>query len=49
MLRSDPLSRLALLTLPEDSLAILPILQEQSELDLAQDNFPQCVLTVVIV
>ncbi|BEI92713.1 uncharacterized protein CcaverHIS019_0503410 [Cutaneotrichosporon cavernicola] len=38
MLRSDPLSRLAILTMPEDSLAILPILQEQSELDPLQDN-----------
>lgn len=37
-LRTDPLSRLAILTLPEDSLAILPLLQEQSDLDL-QDNF----------
>jgi cleavage and polyadenylation specificity factor subunit 1 len=33
LLRSDPLSRLAILTLPEDTLAILPLLQEQSELD----------------
>ncbi|EIW66021.1 hypothetical protein TREMEDRAFT_70300 [Tremella mesenterica DSM 1558] len=33
LLRSDPLSRLAVLTLPEDSLAILPVLQEQSDLD----------------
>ena len=33
-LRTDPLSRMAILTLPEDSLAILPLLQEQSELDL---------------
>lgn len=41
MLRSDPLSRLALLTLPEDSLAILPILQEQSELDPMQDTHAQ--------
>lgn len=40
-LRSDPLSRLAILTLPEDSLAILPILQEQSELDPTQDNYSQ--------
>lgn len=37
-LRTDPLSRLAVLTLPEDSLAILPLLQEQSDLDL-QDTF----------
>ncbi|WWC91156.1 uncharacterized protein L201_006097 [Kwoniella dendrophila CBS 6074] len=33
MLRTDPLSRLAVLSLPEDSLAVLPVLQEQSELD----------------
>lgn len=40
-LRSDPLSRMALLSLPEDSLAILPILQEQSDLDLMHENFPR--------
>jgi cleavage and polyadenylation specificity factor subunit 1 len=39
LLRSDPLSRLALLTLPEDTLAVLPLLQEQSELDLMQEQF----------
>ncbi|ORX39210.1 cleavage and polyadenylation specific protein [Kockovaella imperatae] len=33
LLRSDPLSRLAVLTLPEDSLAVLPLTQEQSDLD----------------
>ncbi|WVR09012.1 protein CFT1 [Kwoniella sp. DSM 27419] len=33
MLRTDPLSRIAILSLPEDSLAVLPILQEQTELD----------------
>lgn len=38
MLRSDPLSRLAILTLPEDALAVLPIVQEQSELDAMQDS-----------
>lgn len=38
MLRSDPLSRLAILTLPEDALAVLPIVQEQSELDPMQDS-----------
>ncbi|KAK4687316.1 cleavage and polyadenylation specificity factor subunit 1, partial [Tremellales sp. Uapishka_1] len=37
MLRTDPLSRIAVLTLPEDSMAVLPVLQEQSELDNA-DN-----------
>ncbi|WRT69124.1 protein CFT1 [Kwoniella shivajii] len=36
MLRTDPLSRLAVLSLPEDSLAVLPVLQEQSELDLIE-------------
>ena len=39
ILRSDPLSRMAVLTLPEDSLAILPLLQEQSDLDPLQENF----------
>ena len=39
MLRSDPLSRMAVLSLPEDSLAVLPILQEQTELDPAQETF----------
>ena len=38
-LRSDPLSRLAVLTLPEDTLAVLPVLQEQSELDVMQERF----------
>jgi len=38
-LRSDPLSRLAILTLPEDALAVLPLLQEQSELDPMQEHF----------
>ncbi|OCF35639.1 protein CFT1 [Kwoniella heveanensis BCC8398] len=33
MLRTDPLSRMALLSLPEDSLAVLPVLQEQTEFD----------------
>ena len=37
-LRADPLSRMAVLSLPEDSLAILPLLQEQTDLDL-QENF----------
>jgi cleavage and polyadenylation specificity factor subunit 1 len=41
LLRSDPLSRVAILTLPEDALAVLPVLQEQSELDAMQDNFPK--------
>jgi cleavage and polyadenylation specificity factor subunit 1 len=41
MLRTDPLSRLAVLTLPEDALAILPLLQEQSELDPIYDTFPR--------
>ncbi|KAL1407554.1 mRNA cleavage and polyadenylation factor subunit [Vanrija albida] len=41
ILRTDPLSRVAVLTLPEDSLAVLPVLQEQSELDIVQDSaFP---------
>lgn len=39
LLRSDPLSRLAILTLPEDTLAVLPLLQEQSELDPMQEQF----------
>lgn len=39
LLRTDPLSRLAILSLPEDSLAILPVLQEQSELDPLYENF----------
>lgn len=39
LLRSDPLSRVAVLTMPEDSLAVLPMLQEQSDLDLLQENF----------
>lgn len=41
MLRTDPLSRMAVLTLPENSLAILPLLQEQSELDPLYENFPR--------
>jgi cleavage and polyadenylation specificity factor subunit 1 len=41
MLRTDPLSRMAVLTLPEDALAILPLLQEQTELDPIYDNFPR--------
>jgi len=39
-LRTDPLSRMAVLTLPEDSLAILPLLQEQSDLDM-HDTYPR--------
>jgi cleavage and polyadenylation specificity factor subunit 1 len=31
ILRADPLSRVALLTLPEDTLAVLPLLQEVSD------------------
>ena len=42
MLRSDPLSRMAVLSMPEDSLAVLPILQEQSDLDPMQDSFSRC-------
>jgi len=38
LLRTDPLSRIALLTLPEDSLAVLPLLQEHSELDPTLEN-----------
>lgn len=41
MLRTDPLSRIAVLTLPEDALAILPLLQEQTELDPYYENLPQ--------
>ena len=41
LLRSDPLSRMAVLLLPEDSLAVLPVLQEQSELDRLQESFPR--------
>lgn len=41
MLRTDPLSRMAVLTLPEDSLAVLPLLQELSELDPIYENFPR--------
>ncbi|ORY33060.1 cleavage and polyadenylation specific protein [Naematelia encephala] len=40
-LRSDPLSRLAVLTLPDDALAVLPVLQEQTDFDVQQDNFPR--------
>ena len=40
ILRSDPLSRLALLTLPDDSLAVLPLSQDQSELD-PLDAYPR--------
>lgn len=39
LLRSDPLSRMAVLTLPEDALAVLPIIQEQSDLDPFQEQF----------
>ncbi len=39
MLRSDPLSRTAVLSLPEDSVAVLPILQEQTDLDPMQETF----------
>lgn len=39
LLRTDPLSRLAVLTLPEDSLAVLPLIQEQSELDPLSEGF----------
>ncbi|WVQ81298.1 protein CFT1 [Cryptococcus sp. DSM 104549] len=39
LLRTDPLSRIAVLSLPEDSLAVLPVLQEQSELDPLQEGF----------
>lgn len=39
-LRTDPASRLALLTLPDDALAVLPVVQEQSELDLIE-AFPR--------
>ncbi|WWD21338.1 protein CFT1 [Kwoniella shandongensis] len=39
MLRTDPLSRIAILSLPEDSLAVLPVLQEQSDLDPLQDGY----------
>lgn len=39
MLRSDPLSRMALLSLPEDSVAVLPVLQEQTDLDPLQESF----------
>lgn len=47
MLRTDPLSRVALLSLPEDSLAILPLLQEQTELDALQDNTAQWVIACI--
>lgn len=39
LLRSDPSSRMAVLTLPEDALAVLPVLQEQSDLDPLFENF----------
>lgn len=39
ILRTDPLSRMAVLALPEDSLAVLPVLQEQSELDPVQEQY----------
>ncbi|OXG80075.1 protein CFT1 [Cryptococcus neoformans var. grubii Br795] len=39
LLRTDPLWRLAVLTLPEDSLAVLPLIQEQSELDPLSEGF----------
>ena len=38
-LRSDPLSRMAVLSMPEDSVAVLPILQEQTDLDPLQESF----------
>lgn len=41
ILRADPLSRLAVLTLPEDALAVLPLLQDQSELEMLYDNVPR--------
>jgi cleavage and polyadenylation specificity factor subunit 1 len=44
-LRTDPLSRMAILTLPEDSLAILPVLQEQSDLDPLYENYPRSVFS----
>jgi cleavage and polyadenylation specificity factor subunit 1 len=40
ILRSDPLSRLAVLTLPDDSLAVLPLMQDQSELEVL-DAYPR--------
>jgi cleavage and polyadenylation specificity factor subunit 1 len=39
-LRTDPLSRVALLSLPDDGLAVLPVVQEQSDLDMAE-SFPR--------
>nr|ODO03748.1 protein CFT1 [Cryptococcus depauperatus CBS 7855] len=39
ILRTDSHFRLAVLTLPEDSLAILPVIQEQSELDPISEGF----------
>jgi cleavage and polyadenylation specificity factor subunit 1 len=39
MLRSDPLSRMAVLSLPEDAVAVLPVLQEQTDLDPMQESF----------
>ena len=44
LLRSDPLSRLAVLTLPDDALAVLPLTQDQSELD-PLDAYPRWVST----
>jgi hypothetical protein len=41
-LRTDPLSRIALLSLPDDGLAVLPIIQEQSDLDM-NEAFPRYV------
>lgn len=40
LLRSDPLSRLAVLTLPDDALAVLPLLQDLTELD-PLDSYPR--------
>ena len=40
LLRSDPLSRMAVLTLPDDTLAVLPLLQDLSELD-PMDAYPR--------
>lgn len=37
-LRTDPLSRCAALLLPKDSLAILPFLQSQAELDISEQE-----------
>lgn len=37
-LRADPLSRCAALSLPKDSLAILPFYQSQAELDVMEQD-----------